>query len=92
MLFLGFEVEFWCFSDFWYVLTEWVFLFVFGYNRFNVSGHDTVELSQPASQMSNAPLIGIIQPRREVKKKKTEEDGRANPKGVFSVIKGNQAR
>jgi hypothetical protein len=67
---------------------------VFGYNRFNVSGQDTMELSQPTSQMPNAPLIGIIQPRREEekKKKKTEEDGRANPKGFFSVIKGNQAR
>jgi len=42
--------------------------------------------------MPNAPLIGIIQPRREEKKKKTEEDGRANPKGVFLDIKGNQAR
>jgi hypothetical protein len=41
--------------------------------------------------MPNAPLIGIIQPRREEKKKKTEEDGRANPKGVFLDIKGKQA-
>jgi hypothetical protein len=83
MLFPGFEVELWCFSDFWWVLTEWVFLFVFGYSWFNVSGQDTMELSQPASQMPNAPLIGIIQPRREEKKKKKNEDGRANPKGVF---------
>jgi len=28
---------------------------------------------------------------REEKKKKTEEDGRENPKGVFSVIKRNEA-
>jgi hypothetical protein len=94
MLFLGLEVELWCFSDFWWVLTEWVFLFVFGYNRFNVSGQDTMELSQPTSQMPNAPLIGIIQPRREEEKKKKEPKKMEEQiqRVFFSVIKGNQAR
>jgi hypothetical protein len=29
-----------------------------------------MELSQPASQVPNAPLIGIIQPRREEKRRR----------------------